>query len=219
MLKKASAGSALGKLKKKASFPRSIIPLKKSNSESDRKALLNDNILTENPPIDPPLHDVRVPNRMTQSIMSPFQFMSKGSKSISSGSTKTESLMYSYIDSDDLSGEQCRNTSVFSVFQCKSPEDEREELLARIDKLQRKLKKTNEVVASLHNELDTVYVQKDEAVRKLDLLMKKSNKAEVTGHEELKEIHLMLSGLSEKSEITVESALVHNNAWCACFDD
>ncbi|KAL7473210.1 hypothetical protein ACHAXS_013626 [Conticribra weissflogii] len=219
MLKKASAETALGKLKKKASFPRGILSLNKSNSESDKKALLNDNIFTENPSRDPPSHGVRIPNRMTQSISSPFHFMSKSSKSISSGSTKTESLMYSYIDSDDLSGDKCKNTSVFSVFQCKSPEDEKGELLARIDKLQRKLKKTNKIVASLHDELDAVYMQKEEAVRKLDKMMKNSKKSDASEHEELKEIHLMLSGLSEKSDITVESALVHINGWCACFDD
>ena len=211
---------------RKLSFSRSLSSKSKKNkAEMNKKEFLNENFLTENAYCDQTIQKV-------SDQKSAFKFPKKNRNSESSAFSDDFTFVpFAPLYSDEVTDDACTKDtiSVFEVFEqatgamvksmkSMAQEEDKGELLARIEKLQKQLEEAQNIVSDLNDELDQIYTEKNDAFRKLDEMIKWSKKYDDLDHEELREVRMILTEWTEttNANTTVQPFYLR---MCSCVDN
>lgn len=181
---------------------------KKSRSESgsQRKDCLNDNILTEQAPVEQSSQHRYIPKLKT-TMTRPFQFLQKKS---SSESTAENSLVVPSNEAPVNNTKDAKNKTRMFGGVCGQaaaetmnprPESPPPRVDDRIEAMLKQLHELQGQVYDLNHELDFVHVEKEDAISKLDKMINQSKTKKGVDHTDLEEIRMILTAGDRKSVV------------------
>ena len=193
----------------------------RSKSEVQRKDCLNGNILTESS-LDDRSNQSRPTPKLKTRMIKPFQqFLQKKNSSASMGDNNSLIDTYTplHSESTDSTAHDTNDTAgmfgacgAMPIHPTSPQEDD------RIQNLQKQLHELQSQVHDLNDELDHVYVEKEDAISKIDMMINVSKKTKnIVNHTELEEIRMMLTVEGAETTFTEDTTVrPFYKGFCGC---